>query len=78
MKTCLGIELGSTRIKAVTIDGGFRPVSSGDYTWASRYESGVWTYPLEEVWVGLKSALSQWRCRHGIRFINASSWWARY
>ena len=37
MKTCLGIELGSTRIKAVAIDGGFQPVSSGDYTWASRY-----------------------------------------
>ena len=40
MSTCLGIELGSTRIKAVTIDGGFKPVSSGDYTWASRYENG--------------------------------------
>ena len=45
MKTCLGVELGSTRIKAVTIDEGFKPVSSGDYTWASRYENGVWTYP---------------------------------
>ena len=50
MNTCLGIELGSTRIKAVTIDEGFKPVSSGDYTWASRYENGVWTYPLEEAW----------------------------
>ena len=57
--TCLGLELGSTRIKAVTIDGAFKPISSGDYTWASRYENGVWTYPLEEVWTGLKSALSQ-------------------
>ena len=43
MKTCLGIELGSTRIKAVAIDSSFRPVSSGDCTWASRYENGVWT-----------------------------------
>ena len=59
MKTCLGIELGSTRIKAVTIDSDFLPVSSGDYTWASRYENGVWTYPLEEVWTGLKAALSK-------------------
>ena len=58
MKTCLGIELGSTRIKAVAIDEGFAPVSSGDYTWASRYENGVWTYPLEEVWTGLRAALS--------------------
>lgn len=42
----LGVEFGSTRIKAVSIDGGCRPVSSGDYTWASRYENGIWTYPL--------------------------------
>ncbi len=58
MNTYLGIELGSTRIKAVAVDEGFRPVSSGDYTWASRYENGVWTYGLEEVWTGLRAALS--------------------
>ena len=33
MKQYLGIELGSTRIKAVAIDDGHNPVSSGDYTW---------------------------------------------
>ena len=66
MKTCLGIELGSTRIKAVAIDGRFKPVSSGDYTWASRYENGVWTYPLEEVWTGLKSALTRVENREDI------------
>ena len=58
MNKYLGIELGSTRIKAVAVDEGFRPVSSGDYTWASRYENGVWTYGLEEVWTGLRAALS--------------------
>ncbi len=58
MNTYLGIELGSTRIKAVAVDESFRPVSSGDYTWASRYENGVWTYGLEEVWTGLRAALS--------------------
>ena len=73
MNTCLGIELGSTRIKAVTIDGGFKPVSSGDYTWASRYENGVWTYPLEEVWTGLKSALSQVENRDGIAAAGVSA-----
>lgn len=61
MKTCLGIELGSTRIKAVTVGGGFQPVSSGDYTWASCYKSGVWTYPLEEVWKGLKQPFPRWK-----------------
>ena len=53
----LGIELGSTRIKAVIIDENFRPVSSGEFTWESRLENGLWTYPLDEVWSGLRSAL---------------------
>ena len=58
LKTMLGIELGSTRIKAVTINEQHVPVSSGDYTWKSSYENGVWTYDLAEVWKGLKTALS--------------------
>ena len=53
----LGIELGSTRIKAVAIDEKHIPVSSGDYTWKSTYEKGIWTYDLNEVWQGLKVAL---------------------
>lgn len=57
-KVVLGIELGSTRIKAVTINGNHMPVSSGSYTWASSYENGIWTYDLGEVWTGLKAALS--------------------
>lgn len=57
-KTYLGIELGSTRIKAVAINENHVPVSSGDYTWKSSYENGIWTYSLEEVWVGLKQAVS--------------------
>ena len=57
-KTVLGVELGSTRIKAVTIDSSHRPVSSGDHTWAARFENGVWTYDLPDVWQGLKNALS--------------------
>ena len=43
MKTCLGVEFGSTRIKAVTVDEMHAVVSTGDHTWASRYENGVWT-----------------------------------
>ena len=57
-KTYLGIEFGSTRIKAVAIDENHIPVSSGDYTWKSSYENGIWTYDLAEVWTGLKQALS--------------------
>ena len=73
MKTCLGIELGSTRIKAIAIDEGFKPVSSGDYTWASRYENGIWTYPLDEVWTGLKTALSQVNDRDAIAAAGVSA-----
>lgn len=73
MKTCLGIELGSTRIKAVAIDENFRPVSSGDYTWASRYENGVWTYPLQEAWDGLRAALSRVEGRESIAAAGVSA-----
>ena len=58
MKTYLGIELGSTRIKATAINEGFEPVSSGDFSWKSEFKDGGWTYSLEEVWKGLKEALS--------------------
>ncbi len=58
MKTYLGIELGSTRIKAMTVDEQFLPVSSGDYTWQSSFENGVWTYDLAESWQGIQTALS--------------------
>ncbi len=57
MRRYLGVEFGSTRIKAVALDEGFRPCSSGDYTWKSKYEKGIWTYDLGEVWTGLKAAL---------------------
>ena len=43
MTHTLGIEFGSTRIKAVLIDEAFRPVASGDYTWKSDLRDGVWT-----------------------------------
>ena len=48
-QTILGLELGSTRIKATAIDGRYKPVSSGDYTWKSSFENGIWTYGLEDV-----------------------------
>ena len=73
MNTCLGLELGSTRIKAVSIDEAFQPVSSGDYTWASRFENGVWTYPLEEVWTGLKAAISKVEDRQTVAAMGVSA-----
>lgn len=51
----LGLELGSTRIKAVLIDGDHRPIASGDYAWENKLENGVWTYDLEEVIKGVRA-----------------------
>ena len=73
LKTMLGIELGSTRIKAVTINEQHVPVSSGDYTWKSSYENGVWTYDLAEVWKGLKTALSGVENREAISAMGVSA-----
>jgi sugar (pentulose or hexulose) kinase len=53
-KTALGIELGSTRIKAVLIDEQFAPAASGAYEWENKLEDGVWTYRLEDVRQGLQ------------------------
>ena len=72
MRTYLGIEFGSTRIKAVTIDENHVPVSSGDYTWASSFENGIWTYDLRQVWDGVKAALSGVENRDSIAAMGIS------
>ena len=48
-KTALGIEFGSTRIKAVLVDEKYNPIASGSYEWENRYENGVWTYSLDDI-----------------------------
>src|ERR1700731_4157946 len=55
-KTALGIEFGSTRIKAVLIGQDHTPIASGSYDWENRYETGIWTYSLEDVWKGLQES----------------------
>jgi sugar (pentulose or hexulose) kinase len=55
-KTVLGIEFGSTRIKAVLIGEDHTPIASGSYEWENRYENGVWTYTLEDIWTGLQES----------------------
>ncbi|MFS2172328.1 xylulokinase [Priestia megaterium] len=55
-KTSLGIELGSTRIKAVLIDENFETVASGSYEWENLLEDGFWTYNLLDIITGLQSA----------------------
>ena len=55
-KTRLGIEFGSTRIKAVLIDDTYTTIAAGDYGWASHLEDGLWSYSQEEIWTGLQTA----------------------
>ncbi len=55
-KTVLGVEFGSTRIKAVLIGEDHTPIASGSYEWENQYENGVWTYHLDDVWTGLQES----------------------
>ena len=58
-KTSLGIEFGSTRIKAVLIDDEYHTITAGDYGWASHLEDGLWSYTQEEIWTGLQTAYAK-------------------
>lgn len=58
-KTSLGIEFGSTRIKAVLIDDEYHTIAAGDYGWASHLEDGLWSYSQEEIWTGLQTAYAK-------------------
>ncbi|MDR0405293.1 MAG: ATPase, partial [Clostridiales bacterium] len=57
-QTYLGIELGSTRVKAVLTDGSHRVLAAGAHAWESRLENGIWTYSLEAVWDGLRDCVA--------------------
>lgn len=53
-RTVLGIELGSTRIKAVLAAEDNTPIAGGAHDWENRLENGIWTYSLDDVWNGLQ------------------------
>ena len=55
-KTTLGMELGSTRIKAVLVDEDHNPIASGGYDWENRYENGIWTYAVSDIWEGVRES----------------------
>ena len=58
-KAVLGIELGSTRIKAVLIGSDKSPIASGSHDWENRYENGVWTYSLSDISGGLQDSYAK-------------------
>lgn len=55
-RTSLGLELGSTQIKSVLITDDFETIASGSYVWENQYKDGIWTYPLEQVWDGIRES----------------------
>ena len=69
-KAILGIEFGSTRIKAILIDEDSKPIAQGSHEWENQLEDGLWTYSVEAIWLGLqdcysdlrKSVLNQYGC----------------
>lgn len=72
MKTYLGLELGSTRIKAAAVDEAFHVASSGGYTWKSSFSGGVWTYDLDEAWRGVRAALEEVENRESVCCMGVS------
>ena len=69
-KTVLGIEFGSTRIKAVLVDGSHQPVAMGTWDWENRLENNIWTYSLDDIWTGLqgcyKSLADDVQAKYGV------------
>lgn len=53
-KTAMGIEFGSTRIKAVLVDESHQPIAMGTHDWENRLENNIWTYSLDDIWNGLQ------------------------
>ena len=75
--TFLGIELGSTRIKAVLTGPDHTPIASGDHSWENQYENGIWTYSMEAVWDGLRDAYANLaadvRARYGVELTTVAA-----
>jgi sugar (pentulose or hexulose) kinase len=67
-ETSLGIEFGSTRIKAVLIDNRFETIATGSYEWENRLEDGIWTYNLVDIITGLQAAYSEMKQKVELEF----------
>jgi len=60
-KAILGIEFGSTRIKAVLVDQENKPIAQGSHTWENQLVDGLWTYSTEAIWYGLQDCYADLR-----------------
>ncbi len=69
----LGIEFGSTNIKAVKIDGNYKVAEALSYSWKSSFENGIWTYSLEEAWHGINDLLGRISDREKLKAVGISA-----
>ena len=60
-KAILGIEFGSTRIKAVLIDQDNKPIAQGAFEWENQLIDGLWTYSIDIIWKGLQDCYADLR-----------------
>lgn len=76
-KAILGIEFGSTRIKAVLIDQENKPIAQGSHTWENQLVDGLWTYSIEAIWAGLQDCYADLRAnvksQYGIEIENLAA-----
>lgn len=76
-KEVLGVEFGSTRIKAVLVDENCNPIAMGSHSWENRLENGIWTYHIDDIWLGLQDAYSKLNEdveeKFGVKIKNLSS-----
>ena len=76
-KAVLGIEFGSTRIKAVLIDGNNKPIAQGNHEWENQQVDGLWTYSIDAVWQGLQDCYVHLRddvkVRYGVEIENLAA-----
>lgn len=76
-RTALGIEFGSTRIKAVLIGPDHGPLATGSHSWENALVDGVWTYDLAEVWAGAQACVADLfadvRRRHGVELTRVGA-----
>src|SRR3954468_24087599 len=76
-RTALGIELGSTRIKAVLIGPDHAPLAVGSSDWENQFVDRRWTYSLDAVWSGLQQSFAALaedvRRRHGVELAGVGA-----
>lgn len=76
-KAILGIEFGSTRIKAVLIDENNNPIAQGSHEWENQLVDGLWTYSTEAIWFGLQDCYRDLRAnvlaQYGVEIENLAA-----